>query len=61
VTTAWFKPYLSFASGGLGLGAPAAVGIAFAQKKNGKARPVAVFLGDGSLQYSIHIPRRSTN
>jgi TPP-dependent pyruvate/acetoin dehydrogenase alpha subunit len=53
VTTAWFKSYFSFSSGGLGWGAPAAVGIAFAQKKNGKARPVVAFLGDGSLQYSI--------
>jgi benzoylformate decarboxylase len=53
VTTAWFKSYFSFASGGLGWGAAAAVGIAFAQKKNGKARPVVAFLGDGSLQYSI--------
>jgi len=45
--------YFSFASGGLGWGAPAAVGIAFAQKKTGKARPVVAFIGDGSLQYSI--------
>ena len=47
------ESYFSFASGGLGWGAPAAVGIALAQKKTGKARPVVAFIGDGSLQYSI--------
>ena len=45
--------YFSFASGGLGWGAPAAVGIALAQKKTGRGRPVVAFIGDGSLQYSI--------
>jgi len=43
----------SFASGGLGWGAPAAVGIALAQKKTGGRRPVVAFIGDGALQYSI--------
>jgi len=47
------ESYFSFASGGLGWGAPAAVGIALAQKKTGKGRPVVAFIGDGSLQYSI--------
>ena len=35
------------------MGAPAAVGIALAQKKAGSDRPVVAFVGDGSLQYSI--------
>jgi benzoylformate decarboxylase len=47
------QSYFSFASGGLGWGAPAAVGIALAQKKTGKGRPVVAFIGDGALQYSI--------
>jgi benzoylformate decarboxylase len=46
------ESYFSFASGGLGWGAPAAVGIALAQK-TGEGRPVVAFIGDGSLQYSI--------
>jgi len=47
------ESYFSFASGGLGWGAPAAVGIALAQKKTGRGRPVVAFIGDGALQYSI--------
>ena len=47
------ESYFSFASGGLGWGAPAAVGIALAEKKTGKGRPVVAFIGDGALQYSI--------
>jgi len=47
------ESYFSFASGGLGWGAPAAVGIALAQKKTGGRRPVVAFIGDGALQYSI--------
>jgi benzoylformate decarboxylase len=45
--------YFTFASGGLGWDAPAAVGIALAQKKSGSNRPVIAVIGDGSLQYSI--------
>jgi benzoylformate decarboxylase len=45
--------YFTFASGGLGWDAPAAVGIALAQKKTGTHRPVIAFIGDGSLQYSV--------
>lgn len=45
--------YYTFASGGLGWGAPAAVGIAIAQKKTGTRRPVVAAIGDGSLQYSV--------
>jgi benzoylformate decarboxylase len=55
---AWWptiKPdsYYTFASGGLGWNAPAAVGIALAQKKSGTGRPVVAVIGDGSLQYSV--------
>lgn len=45
--------YYTFASGGLGWNAPAAVGIALAQKKSGSGRPVVAVIGDGSLQYSV--------
>jgi benzoylformate decarboxylase len=45
--------YYTFASGALGWGAPAAVGIALAQKGSGTGRPVVAVIGDGSLQYSI--------
>jgi benzoylformate decarboxylase len=45
--------YYTFASGGLGWNAPAAVGIALAQKKSGTGRPVVAVIGDGSLQYSV--------
>jgi benzoylformate decarboxylase len=55
---AWWptvKPasYYTFASGGLGWNAPAAAGIALAQKVSGGGRPVVAFIGDGSLQYSV--------
>jgi benzoylformate decarboxylase len=45
--------YYTFASGGLGWSAPAAVGIAMAQKKSGSGRPVIAVIGDGALQYSV--------
>ena len=45
--------YYTFASGGLGWNAPAAVGIALAQKKSGSGRPVVAVIGDGSMQYSV--------
>jgi benzoylformate decarboxylase len=45
--------YYTFASGGLGWGAPAAVGVALAQKRLGTGRPVIAAIGDGSLQYSV--------
>jgi benzoylformate decarboxylase len=45
--------YYTYASGGLGWNAPAAVGIALAQKKSGTGRPVVAVIGDGSLQYSV--------
>jgi benzoylformate decarboxylase len=45
--------YYTFASGGLGWGAPAAVGIALAQKASGSGRPVVGVIGDGAFQYSV--------
>jgi benzoylformate decarboxylase len=45
--------FYTFASGGLGWGEPAAVGIAIAQKKLGTGRPVIAVIGDGALQYSV--------
>jgi acyl-CoA synthetase (AMP-forming)/AMP-acid ligase II len=45
------ESYFSFASGGLGWGAPAAVGIALAQRKTDGGRPVVAFIGDGAFQY----------
>ena len=45
--------YYSFASGGLGWGAPAAVGVALALKNQRVTRPVVAVIGDGGFQYSI--------
>jgi benzoylformate decarboxylase len=45
--------YFSYASGGLGWNAPAAVGLALSEQKKKSPRPVIAFIGDGSLQYSI--------
>ena len=45
--------YYTFASGILGWGEPAAVGIAIAQKKLGTKRPVIAVIGDGAFQYSV--------
>ena len=45
--------YYTYASGGLGWNAPAAVGIALAQKNLGTGRPVVAVIGDGALQYSV--------
>ena len=45
--------YYTYASGGLGWNAPAAAGIALAQKLTGGSRPVVAVIGDGSFQYSI--------
>jgi benzoylformate decarboxylase len=45
--------YYTFASGGLGWGLPASVGVALAEKKTGTARPVMAVIGDGAFQYSI--------
>lgn len=45
--------FYTCASGGLGWGGPASVGIALAQKNQSTARPVITVIGDGSIQYSI--------
>jgi benzoylformate decarboxylase len=45
--------YFTFASGGLGHGAPCAAGVALAQQKLSTGRPVIGLIGDGALQYSI--------
>jgi len=45
--------YYMFASGALGWGLPAAVGIAQAERDSGRNRPVIAIIGDGASQYSI--------
>lgn len=45
--------FYTFASGGLGWGLPASVGVALAEKKTGTGRPVVAVIGDGAFQYSI--------
>lgn len=45
--------YYSMASGGLGFGLPAAVGLALAERRSGRGRPVLACIGDGSLHYSV--------
>ncbi|MGW4461175.1 benzoylformate decarboxylase [Micromonospora sp. NPDC004704] len=45
--------YFTTASGGLGFGLPAAVGVALAQRATGQQRPVIAVIGDGSFQYSV--------
>jgi benzoylformate decarboxylase len=47
------ETYFTFASGGLGWNAPAAVGVALAQKQGRTSRPTILAIGDGSLQYSV--------
>ncbi|PIR21528.1 MAG: benzoylformate decarboxylase [Deltaproteobacteria bacterium CG11_big_fil_rev_8_21_14_0_20_47_16] len=44
--------YYTMGSGGLGWDMPAAVGLALAEKRTGRNRPVIVVMGDGSFQYS---------
>jgi benzoylformate decarboxylase len=45
--------YYTYASGGLGWDAPAAVGIALAERDMNSGRPVIAMIGDGSMQYSV--------
>ncbi|KHK02180.1 benzoylformate decarboxylase [Desulfovibrio sp. TomC] len=49
------RPHSSYvmASGGLGWGMPAAVGLAMAEARTGRNRPVVAVIGDGSFQYSL--------
>ncbi|MHC5200790.1 benzoylformate decarboxylase [Myroides sp. LJL119] len=45
--------YYTMASGSLGWGVPAAVGVALAEKQTGRKRPVVAMIGDGSLNYAV--------
>lgn len=45
--------YYTFASGGLGWGSPASVGVALAEKTMGTGHPVIAVIGDGAFQYSV--------
>lgn len=47
------RRFFCTASGGLGFGAPAAVGIALAQPKLKTGIPTILVIGDGSLHYSV--------
>jgi len=47
------KSFLTMASGGLGFGLPAAIGVALAERETGRNRKVIAIIGDGSFQYSI--------
>jgi benzoylformate decarboxylase len=45
--------FYTFASGILGWGLPASVGLALAERDSGRNRPVVAVIGDGSFQYSV--------
>jgi benzoylformate decarboxylase len=45
--------FFATASGGIGWGVPAAVGVALADRDRGVTRPVIGLIGDGSSQYSV--------
>ena len=45
--------FFTFASGALGWGMPAAVGIALAERDTGRNRPVFAVIGDGAFQYTV--------
>ncbi|MFI9779187.1 benzoylformate decarboxylase [Streptomyces sp. NPDC051956] len=45
--------FFATASGGIGWGAPAAVGVALGDRDRGVQRPVVGLIGDGSFQYSV--------
>ncbi len=47
------KGFFTMASGGLGFGLPASVGVALGERTSGRNRPVIAFIGDGSFQYSV--------
>ena len=46
------RGFFTMASGGLGFGLPAAVGVALAERASGRHRRVVAVIGDGSFQYS---------
>jgi len=45
--------FFATASGGIGWGTPAAVGVALGDRARGVTRPVIGLIGDGSFQYSV--------
>jgi benzoylformate decarboxylase len=45
--------FFATASGGIGWGVPAAVGVALADRERGVSRAVIALIGDGSSQYSV--------
>ncbi|MEU5059925.1 MULTISPECIES: benzoylformate decarboxylase [unclassified Streptomyces] len=45
--------FFATASGGIGWGTPAAVGVALGDRERGVERPVVGLIGDGSFQYSV--------
>lgn len=45
--------FFATASGGIGWGTPAAVGVALGDRERGVERPVLGLIGDGSFQYSV--------
>jgi benzoylformate decarboxylase len=45
--------FFATASGGIGWGVPAAVGIALGDRARGRHRAVVATIGDGSFQYSV--------
>ncbi|MEV4497542.1 benzoylformate decarboxylase [Micromonospora arborensis] len=45
--------YFTMASGGLGYGLPAAIGVALAERDTRRGRPVVAVIGDGSFHYSV--------
>jgi benzoylformate decarboxylase len=45
--------FFATASGGIGWGTPAAVGVAIGDRNRGVDRPVVGLIGDGSFQYSV--------
>jgi len=45
--------YIGSASGGLGFGLPASIGVALGERKTGRNRPVLGVIGEGAYQYSV--------
>ncbi len=45
--------FFATASGGIGWGTPAAVGVGLGDRDRGVERPVIAVIGDGSFQYSV--------
>jgi benzoylformate decarboxylase len=45
--------FFTTASGGLGWGLPASVGVALGERQTRRNRPVIMIIGDGSFQYSV--------